>query len=496
VNYETATASSISLRITAYFTAVPTLSTRWHCWGWIGGFVSAANRRDYWGDSTTPVFDATPTIQSANPTPLELDTDSEREFILDGYGFGRATPAVQVSPAGSGLTVVSVLPASLPDGRPTPYGRFKLRLRGGANQANYTFTLVSIGSGPNGFQNGSLSQQVSGSYSVAVKAPQITISLRGQQVNHNQTIWLDPNDPTTSFGMTLRTVNALGDFDFRVNSSHKDPRDPQTFSQFEEFYFCITGQTPCIFPGLVAGGDVTFSWRLRPSSTWNSLQSQSGSQTPFKVTIRGLPAPSEALFRSHVINNLGDSPWFLKWIPAAESRFDQFETSSKFYLGVLYAVTGMPLWGPPHGYGMMQIDPPTGGQGNLPPITTMFNWRVNVDVARALLYVDKKPVADAYWRGQVQLWGERNLTNPGDPVATPEKDTGNCRFRFGIETPDQQNRFFTIDDANWIKAYNSISGGGNGWYVQFTGNGWQYNETNANNDPYVFKVCSAVQPQP
>ena len=156
----------------------------------------------------------------------------------------------------------------------------------------------------------------------------------------------------------------------------------------------------------------------------------------------------------------------------------------------------MPVWGEPHGFGLMQIDPPNGAHGDLPPITTMFNWRVNVDVGRTLLFVDKKPVADAYWREQIRLWVLYSVAHPTPPVPYPQNDTGNCRFRFNVETPGQQNRIFTIDDANWIKAYNSVSGDGNGWYVQWAGAGWQYNLTNSENFDYVQHVCAAVQAQP
>ena len=96
----------------------------------------------------------------------------------------------------------------------------------------------------------------------------------------------------------------------------------------------------------------------------------------------------------------------------------------------------------------------------------------------------------------MDLWVRFVLLNPTQPFVPPASNTGNCQFRFGVEVPDQQNRIFTIDDANWIKAYNSVSGDGNGWYVQWAGAGWQYNLTNSENFDYVQHVCAAVQAQP
>lgn len=481
VIYDSATVATINLRITANYIAAPKLTYKFHCWGFTG---SAANpvRNDAWQEGLTPLYDVTPTVISSSPSPVELDTNSERVFQVDGYGFGRATPVVEISPANGGLSVVRVDFLSLPDGRPTPHARFSLRLRGGANPGSYTIRLVSVGSGiSNQFQAGPASQAISATYPVVVKAPQFRISLRGQPVTEGQTLWIDSADPTMPFRASLTSLNATGNFRFKATSRHKDTGDlgPEFVQEEERSGSCPMGVgsvQECEFFGLVAGGNVSLSWRLDASSTWNPGPN---------VIIKGLRGPGQAAFQSYVLNVLQDNPWFYKYLPFGEQldadRFSQFKAN------------GDPDWGTPRGYGIMKVELPGTAVGNAtwPPITTMFNWRANLDRAHASLWGDKKPVVDQFWQDQIEQWGRFNLASPTPADPPPDTQEGNCTFRFGVAGPDQQARIFTTEDALWIKAYN----GAQVHYMYFNESAGQWVVSNANGlgFNYVQRVCAGVQ---
>lgn len=69
-----------------------------------------------------------------------------------------------------------------------------------------------------------------------------------------------------------------------------------------------------------------------------------------------------------------------------ESTFQQFNNSD----GGVYTVKGYPKYGPPNGYGLMQIDYPAATELQL------WDWRKNVDAGKNLYYNDpiKKPAAE------------------------------------------------------------------------------------------------------
>ena len=484
--------TQVHLGIRVNYTARPTLTPQIWCRGsQTGNFYSGA----------LPIYDVSPTILSTSPQTLELDTSSQRTFTINGYGFGRAIPVVQISPNDGGLTVSSYAQTS--GGPPSPYAQFNLTLQAGATARNYTIQLVSIGSGVNGFlASPGNNLATSAAKSVAVKAPVFRLSLRGQPVNDGQLIWLDAADPTTPFRASVVTANTVGTFNLRAVSSYRDISDTtpitpigsspfvQTEERAQTCPVSIGQPVECEFKGLVTGGNVNLQWRLSGQTAWNS---------GLNTIVSGLPGPTRSQFENHVVTGLQDNPWFLKWIPFAEdfteNRWNQFKSSG----------SGNPKWGPPHGYGLMQIDPPWGSSGDRPPITTMFNWRVNVDLAHTLLWTDKKPTMDFYWRGEVLKWATYNANNPNDPAAPPDRDDGNCQFRFYATGADQQNRIFQIDDALWIKSYNgnsSYSGENfplnNGRYVQWVTDHWIFNLLNQHDPPfnYVNRICSVVQPQP
>ena len=118
----------------------------------------------------------------------------------------------------------------------------------------------------------------------------------------------------------------------------------------------------------------------------------------------------------------------------------------------------------------------------------MFNWRVNADVAKGLLWGEKKPVVDELWLQSLARW---NAANP--PVGPPPDFTvGNCTFSFFATGPDQLNRVYQTEDSTWIKSYNGLSLGP---YIDFNDGQWQLHPFNDMNFNYVARVCSGVQPR-
>jgi hypothetical protein len=67
------------------------------------------------------------------------------------------------------------------------------------------------------------------------------------------------------------------------------------------------------------------------------------------------------------------------------------------------AFSGTPLWGPPTGFGVMQIDPPG-------VVANVFNWRVNIANALALLTTKQNEIAGYVTRTQQQYPNATNFT--------------------------------------------------------------------------------------
>lgn len=191
----------------------------------------------------------------------------------------------------------------------------------------------------------------------------------------------------------------------------------------------------------------------------------------FSFQIRGTN-PTEA----NVKGKIGNSPWFLTRLVRQESAYRQFNGSD-------------PLFGPPNGWGMMQIDPPPGPQ-------EIWNWWWNTDVGKSRL-AGKQTELNTTWSSRVSEWNLWNQQNPSKAVGPPadRQEGSQCSFTWNSGSyGSEQTKSFK--DACWIKRYN---GADNGDYLiwenrpPFEDNPrWSFRPANSSGHNYTAAICDQV----
>jgi hypothetical protein len=169
------------------------------------------------------------------------------------------------------------------------------------------------------------------------------------------------------------------------------------------------------------GGKATLGW---------SFGGQSGS---FSFCINGNGSNPAA---SDLRAALGSNPWYLFQIAEQESGAKQFTG------GAAYA----PVFGPPSGYGLMQIDPPTSE-------LDVFSWLQNAadGVTKAQA---GQSVAVTRWNQSVKAYNTYVQQNPSTAPPPPANDQElNCgTFVYGTPGAGQHS----FEDAIGIKRYNGL----------------------------------------
>jgi hypothetical protein len=397
------------------------------------------------------VYDATPVIASVTPSPIPAGTRTT--LTITGTGFGDH-PTVYV--AGTAYNL----------GAPTRnlQGQDVLSLsvtqplsQAGSSVPLY---LVSNGAGGQVFVGEPLGPQAPGSPTsntilIPAQLPMAVITVNGQQTNSGATITIPPQDPRLQVSASF-PGDMAGSVTWQLYARYQDPGDSNTFTEY--YPLGPLQSLPAWAPWnttVSTGGTVTVLWTLDVG----------GTQSNFWFTALGSnPA------RSEILTYLGDDPWFLKLLPGAESSYRQFDTSGK------------PLFGSPHGYGLMQIDPAS-------TLAQLYNWQTNADVGRAKNQANFAG-ADSFWERQVQQWSDWNGEHLDTPIPLPEdRQEANCVF--SGETPVLIGKY-SFRDAIWIKQYNWAAVNYISWIESLDFTGWTINDTNPQGVNYVNRVCSVV----
>jgi len=155
--------------------------------------------------------------------------------------------------------------------------------------------------------------------------------------------------------------------------------------------------------------------------------------------------------------------WFAQKTALHESNMSEFcQQSSNRAISPPFcsqrANDGLPIWGTPSGYGMMQLDPAI-------QLKDVWNFQTNVSDWTTL--TQKRP-GPGNWAGEVKLFNLYNAQNPSAPAAAPldvyYNDTaGNpsaCHFTMpmvkgiGLSSAPPTGQSFA--DANIIKETNGV----------------------------------------
>ncbi|MBS1826561.1 MAG: hypothetical protein JST93_14695 [Acidobacteria bacterium] len=223
--------------------------------------------------------------------------------------------------------------------------------------------------------------------------------------------------------------------------------------------------------GTVAGGLATIYWKVG-----------NGPEQQAPLNVHGTNPD-----RTYVKNLLGGSPWFLQQLAAHESGGPCAEGGMRQFYSPPCSTRpeGRPTWGTPHGFGVMQVDPP-------PTYVTLWDWTVNVSQGKQKL-ASFLATSQGWWDSQRQQYEQFKATHPAakPPCEILEGNAQQCRFGY---TENSATGTHSYLDAVWMKVYNGASP----HYISWAGTGnlryWKVSRYGANGKAYVNEVCSTTIP--
>jgi hypothetical protein len=332
----------------------------------------------------------------------------------------------------------------------------------------------------------------------------LNITSNGSTVNEGQCLYIDPtpamppvtaqivsNDGSQIAGTATWQIKTT--FTQKMPDGTSQPRTQTTPSSPQQLA-ANQGWSPT-FPSIF-GGQASIQW------THNGV-----AQTPFDFCI--LAQNPDWTTATSAFNKY----WFSPNIAIHETNMSQFcdgaarTAAAPFCSGG--ANPGLPIWGKPGGYGMMQLDPP-------PSIDAIWNWRTAVsagiqrldDLAGPPRYTDESDGrAYPFWVRQVRQWKAFNSLHPSNQVAAPsdQQESANCRFTLS-PAPDPTNPTTPntgVLGAYWfgdaLLMYQNAGTGSSGanWLTwkksQGTGS-WNFHKDNGVNHDIVYEFCTCTAP--
>ena len=172
--------------------------------------------------------------------------------------------------------------------------------------------------------------------------------------------------------------------------------------------------------------------------------------------------------------------------------------------GVAYcsnsANAGLPVFGPPNGYYIMQLDPP-------PSTDAVFNWQTNINGAQTLLQALAGPIqygtggqAYPFWIRQVKQWQDFNaIHSPQVPPPNDQPESSYCTFTLSpapaptYTTPNTgQGQRYWFGDAILMKQY----AGATTNYISFiqgqTSGNWSESQANSVRPDIAYEFCTCL----
>jgi hypothetical protein len=181
-------------------------------------------------------------------------------------------------------------------------------------------------------------------------------------------------------------------------------------------------------------------------------------------------------------------PWFLLRLVNHESGYRQFNPPT-----MAPQFSYLPNFGPPHGYGIMQVD----HNGNPPPtLAERWDWKNNVQVGEAMLNANGQ-AAYNIWAQRVAAWQTWNSQNSNAQVPVPgPSNEGACVFDMAQNGTVPAGKL-PYSDAIWIKRYNGASPHDYLWWndtVPGVTPSWAFSINNNQSPPfdYVNLVCNTA----
>ncbi|MFW6222412.1 MAG: hypothetical protein ACOC3T_02245, partial [Bacteroidota bacterium] len=213
------------------------------------------------------------------------------------------------------------------------------------------------------------------------------------------------------------------------------------------------------FLGKIRGGKATLQYKIN------------GRSEEYIFYIRG-ENPTEQEIKQYITDKGYDDLWFLTRLIRQESSFLHFNSGTD-YGPEWEDYQGCPNHGPPHGWGLMQLDLLGGTRVNplRPTAQELWDWKANIDRGVEFLLNEKHAGVENHFEDDINAVTEWNHYNPEDriegagsqiegDITYTHSNSNNFDIDFG-EDPPQNNKSFI--DATWIKHYNGSSGGTDGY---------------------------------
>ena len=296
----------------------------------------------------------------------------------------------------------------------------------------------------------------------------------------------DPNMPQLNARLVPQSGQALaGTVAWRINISFNRKISGGSVTDSDDFptsgvHIQNAGDTWYIvqdFPyQVIRGGLATVSWTYASNPTQHQTFCIAGTN------------PDNSAAKTFLVATPADYTWFIQQLAKTES----IDVTARNVFYNQFKSDFTPLFGPPGGYGMMQLDPPPGPQ-------EVWDWRANINGGKNVV-VSKRDAATSgatdFWNRQVQQFNDWNTNHTSNPVLAPDDDPqfaqflsiGNCTFT--SKASNLSADVHPLRDAILIKMYNSAPQN----YVSWDNvNGqWQFSNLNGQNFDYVSRVCSTT----
>jgi hypothetical protein len=176
--------------------------------------------------------------------------------------------------------------------------------------------------------------------------------------------------------------------------------------------------------------------------------------------------PTETQIRHYLTQQRYDAYWFLIKIIRQESSLHQFGVGTNYTIGWKTGrnnASGEPLYGPPRGFGLKQLDNWGNNQHATPQ--HLWNWQVNIDAGVEILR-EKQNAVNRIRTEQSSIvsdWNEDYPDNPvsdslyievGEGMGTTVLSVTEGTESFSVIPTPTNNRQHDIYDAVLIKLYN------------------------------------------
>jgi hypothetical protein len=313
-----------------------------------------------------------------------------------------------------------------------------------------------------------------------------------------QLITAEPEMPELSFKIsTPKETNLKAEFQLKIEYSRDIRADVD--------YFPARGK----FQKVAFNESWVVSWGNKIRGGKATLYCKFGNQKDtIEFHIRGTN-PTEQAVKDY-INEQGYDIWFLTRLIRQESNYLHLNSGTNY--GPNWDNSqGCPNWGPPHGWGLMQLDLLGGTAANplRPTAQELWDWKANIRRGVQFIEGEKYNAVNRHFNRELGIIEEWDLVHQDDEVEGPaDQAEGNITYThansdnfnhdFGDE-PTGTDRSFM--DATWIKHYNGSSrpGSNNGWYYNLERDTreskpyWVIYNLNVHNHNYVEAVSNRAE---